>query len=303
MFARRRHAAGAAKTTPAKLATSTERERLGELIATARSRLEDLAKGKSDYDKRKWFADNGDIDGAGMLIKMAQYSLDSSGKVATAKAVEHFSTGGQVMIDGLITSSVNASVVCALLLAIQVPLVTVEFVYPLTSPSHPLSSTDGAATIFDDFALWMSPGDPMMLRRAFHVVEVVALSFSILFSAMSLVCSMVLCQGMVVLPGPIAVTRNLLGNMNLFLIGPGSYPMTVVYLLFALAFAVARVSAFGFVMFSIVFLSYITWFGYHMVAKKGFGTTMYDQLRDEAGFALEAAKCADRADRAAADEP
>ena len=102
-------------------------ERIARLIA-ARSKLEPMASAAFDMTNKsnrvkanKFHVELGDIDGVGLLLKIASFQTKTDGTVGEDE-IRQFEREGALLIDTLCSSMLNYSVLLSLFLTIYVSL-------------------------------------------------------------------------------------------------------------------------------------------------------------------------------------
>jgi hypothetical protein len=230
--------------------TSTSSERIARLITTARSKLEPMASADHfDTAKaNKAHVELGDIDGVGLLLKIASFPLKADGTVGEEE-LRHFERESTLLIDTLCSSMLNYSVLLSLLLTIFVSLQVAHVgsePYEQAPLSHKLGTTRNTAAA-GDAAAFLCPQDPESFRWVFYVLECIFLS------AGTLVCVLGLgaCLGSIImlsnLPSAASKLEFLMGRLKRLAAASGLLSLSIMLLIVVVLPAVlARASAVAF---------------------------------------------------------
>ena len=234
----------------------TSSERAARLIATARSKLEPMASADQfDATKaNKAHVELGDIDGVGLLLKIASFQTNADGTVGEEQ-LQHFEREGAMLIDTLCTSMLNYSVLLSLFLTIYVSLqvahVGREPYEQAPSPVRPAEeyklSTTSSTAAAGDTAQFLWPQDPEAFRWVFYVLECFFLSAGTFACTLGLLA----CTGRFImlsnLPSVAAKLEYLMGRLKWLAYSSGMVSLSVLLLIVgALPTMLARASAVAF---------------------------------------------------------
>ena len=224
----------------------SDAERLQQMVVLARTQLKDLAERDTFQKVNQWFGKNGDLDGGGITIRIGRVPLDVAGKVSPEQSAK-FHGEAQLTCDGLMSSNINASVISALLLAAEIPLIIVQVVFATGKDAVQDSMDDPfpADIVFDDFASYVRPTDPMSVRRPFMIAESIILALSVLLAFLALFMSLVNCQIIATFPSPVMTMHFFLHHVSAFGVAQFGWVGSLQTLAFALPFTAAKFSAIG----------------------------------------------------------
>ena len=160
--------------------TCSSSERIARLIATARSKLEPMASAAFDMTSRsnrvkanKLHVELGDIDGVGLLLKIASFQTKTDGTVGEDE-IRQFEREGALLIDTLCSSMLNYSVLQSLFLTIYVSLQVAHVgrvPYEMAAPEEYKLGTTRNTAAAGDAAQFLLPQDPEAFRWVFYVLE------------------------------------------------------------------------------------------------------------------------------------
>ena len=255
-----------------------ENARLSRMVQDARAKLELLAPCTTRKDIEAWFHKHGDTDGVGMLIRVARIPLDDEGCVTHA-ACGAFEAEARTVVEGLITSNINASVISALLLSIEVPLLVAAIERPeATWISEGVWAADIA---FDSLAAFLAPSDPLPLGRAFFITQGACLSISASLAVFAIITAIVNCQPLASFPGPIMTVDFFMQETQV--LGQAQLPwlLSICFLILSLPFAAAGHSAASFFYTLLMPVSFLVFLA-RMARSSGPAWKQFLMLRDEA---------------------
>ena len=218
--------------------------RLTRMVHDARAKLELLAPGAGRKEILAWFHKHGEHDGVGILLRVARVPLNDEGCVSHA-ACGAFEAEASTVVEGLITSSINSSVISALLLSIEIPLLVAAIERP-EAPSALEDQGWASDYAFDSLAVYFAPSDPLPLSRGLLIAQGVCLSISASLAVVSLFMGILNCQPLASFPGPILTVDYFMQETKVLKAAQFPWLGSLFFLLLALPFAVAWHSAAGF---------------------------------------------------------
>ena len=230
--------------------TRARSERVAHLINTSRSKLEPLANAQSFASALKIHQQLGDLDGVGLLLKMASFDAASDGTISEEE-LRRFEHEGTQIVDALNSSLLNFSVLFSLFLTIFVSLQVLHVgrePYEQAAPTLKLAASPYTAAA-GDAATFLS-NDPEAFRWVCYVLEWLLLSIGTLVQTIGLCMTMGRYMTTVNLPSVVAKCEFLLsrpkGSATIvisFLVGPMILLLGVLPMMLVRASAVAFLSA------------------------------------------------------------
>ena len=182
---------------------SSDRQRIVELIRLAREKLEALA---AIDPSQVYFANSkmsklweslGMFDGVGFFTNVASFKLDAGGTSLSEAEFERFRSEGQVLIDNLISSALNYSVINSLLFTIYISLLVLtagDSAYQPPVIGH-FNATGPPFGVWSDFATFAWPDDiesQATGRRVFYAIECALLCLGIASTVCGIFASLLL---------------------------------------------------------------------------------------------------------------
>ena len=244
-----------------------EAERLAALVILARAKLEPIPNAPPYYvslKTTKVLKPLGNFDGVGFLLKMASFDTDHDGKLS-ASELERFRYEGDHLIETMVSSLSNYSVLFSLLLTI---FVTLQVLHAGKEPyeqnntrTHRLDYTAAG-----DAADYLLPRSAEQFRWCFYVLECSLLAVGTLICAVGLVISMLQYTLLANLPSLASKCEVIMSNLPRLTVLWTLMQVGLNVLLNAVVCILVRVSAVAFLCSATAYVLFITFITYEVTA-------------------------------------
>lgn len=226
--------------------------KLVRLVLDSREKLRPWLELKSFISRVSYMSKRlGDVDGAGILIRLSSVRLSAGNSVEGAEFLR-FMDQTSNLVQAVQTSLTNTAVTSALMLTISFPIFFESISAPFEDFEDP---TD--PTVWGEASLWLGGGEidaALRLKRGFHAAELTLLSLGIITNIVGVSLSVAVIAMLTPLPNELNMLSFLYENVYIFGFVQNSWGLGLLFIMMFMPFAAARVSGVAFLCACGVFL-------------------------------------------------